>query len=324
MLLWARRHILRNMPAKPNITQAQFDSLLGWLDADRERASEKYEAIRRRLIHIFTARGSHSAEDLADETINRVARRARELSEDYRGDPSPYFYGVAKRVYVEYLKQRSYRPLLPDPPQYQPTETETQIEYECLQRCLQQLAPEIREFILRYYGAANYGEDKKAKIESRQQLANDLGVNLHALRLRAHRVRSALRKCVNDCTTGGAHARESPHALDPARRPTPPQVIGPGQQQSLTKAHEMRFLLGSLINGDWLGLHLLALLRVSPRRVEELASEVSVEAAVVLPVLTRLRQSGAAEERGGLFSCTELGAETLREIETASGVLIEP
>ena len=54
------------------INQDAFDTMLDWLDADRERAGCKYEAIRLRLIKIFTCRGCQDAEELADEAINRV------------------------------------------------------------------------------------------------------------------------------------------------------------------------------------------------------------------------------------------------------------
>ena len=53
------------------LTQELFDTLLDWLDPDRERAGHRYETIRLRLIKIFTSRGCPEAEELADETINR-------------------------------------------------------------------------------------------------------------------------------------------------------------------------------------------------------------------------------------------------------------
>ena len=55
------------------LSQKAFDDLLDWLASNREQAGHKYEAIRRRLITIFTGRGCCDAEDLADETMNRVA-----------------------------------------------------------------------------------------------------------------------------------------------------------------------------------------------------------------------------------------------------------
>ena len=57
------------------LTKEEFDELLSWLDTDPDRAGEKYEAIRHRLITIFLNRQCYEAEDLADETINRVAKK---------------------------------------------------------------------------------------------------------------------------------------------------------------------------------------------------------------------------------------------------------
>ncbi|MEJ7712917.1 MAG: hypothetical protein WKF84_24510 [Pyrinomonadaceae bacterium] len=52
--------------------------LLNGLDADRERAGDKYEELRRILIRFFEWRGAPFPEEQADETFNRVARRLDE------------------------------------------------------------------------------------------------------------------------------------------------------------------------------------------------------------------------------------------------------
>jgi len=97
-------------------TQVAFDCLLAWLDADREQAGRKYENIRLRLIRIFTCRGRHDAEELADETINRVTLKAPVVSKDYVGDPALYFYAVAQKVFLESLRKHPAAPLPPPAP----------------------------------------------------------------------------------------------------------------------------------------------------------------------------------------------------------------
>ncbi|MDQ3253520.1 MAG: hypothetical protein M3R15_06380 [Acidobacteriota bacterium] len=172
------------------LTQAAFDSLLAWLDADRDQAGKKYENIRQRLIKIFTCRGRPDAEELADETINRVTIKAPEVAKEYVGDPALYFYGVAQKVYLESLRKR--------PPAVVPVEAarsdEIEQEYECLERCLERLSPSGRELVLEYYQ-----NDKRAKIDHRKQLAQKLGIAQNALRLRAHRIRATLQQCVQEC-----------------------------------------------------------------------------------------------------------------------------
>ena len=40
------------------ITQEQFDSLLSWLNADRELAGKSYETIRSSLVRMFALKAS--------------------------------------------------------------------------------------------------------------------------------------------------------------------------------------------------------------------------------------------------------------------------
>ena len=175
---------------KWDLNQGSFDRLLAWLHSDREQAGRKYEDIRRRLIKIFTCRGCSEAEELTDETINRVAKRLEEIAEAYSGDPSLYFYGVAHRVHLEYLRKKP-APAPPPPPR---NTDEVEREYECLDRCMQQLTPDSRELVLQYYQ-----EERRAKIDHRKRLALRLGIGLNALRLRAFRIRATLQQCVQNC-----------------------------------------------------------------------------------------------------------------------------
>lgn len=182
------------------LSQDAFDTLLDWLDADRDRAGHKYEAIRLRLIKIFTCRGCHDAEELADETINRVIARVVELTGGYEGDPALYFYGVSQKVHLEYLRkahsQAANLPLVTEGQNAQAIDLTSDIEpeYECLERCLEQLPPNNRDLVVRYYQ-----QERKAKIEHRKSLATELGIAVNALRIRAHRIRLVLQRCVRDC-----------------------------------------------------------------------------------------------------------------------------
>ncbi|MBC7931063.1 MAG: hypothetical protein H7Z38_10930 [Rubrivivax sp.] len=178
------------MNRERSLTQTAFDSLLTWLDDDRDRAGEKYEQIRRRLIKVFTCRGRHDAEELADETINRVTLKAPELSKEYVGDPSLYFYGVAQKVFLESLRKPPAAPL----PAATPEPEELERDYECLERCMEQLSPNSRALALEYYR-----EDRRAKIDHRKEMAQRLGIALNALRIRAYRIRAALQQCVQAC-----------------------------------------------------------------------------------------------------------------------------
>lgn len=174
------------------LTQEFFDLLLGWLDSDREQAGLKYESIRLRLIKIFACRGCGEAEDLADEAINRVCSKVKEIEATYKGDPALYFYGVANKLHLEYLRRSHPKPL----PSPLPVDTaeDREAELECLDRCVAELSSENRDLVLRYYA-----EEKHAKIEDRKRLADELGLAINALRIRAHRIRLALQRCVSHC-----------------------------------------------------------------------------------------------------------------------------
>ncbi|HVG20123.1 MAG TPA: hypothetical protein VNI02_13815 [Blastocatellia bacterium] len=161
-----------------------------WLDSDRDRAGEKYERIRQKLIRIFTCRGCPDPEDLADETIIRVTRKVEDIADTYEGDPGLYFYGVANKVHLESVRPK--REPLPMPPPDPPEQVER--EYSCLERCMERLPAKSRELVLQYYQ-----QDKRAKIDHRKELADRLGIALNALRIRAHRIRASLQECMIEC-----------------------------------------------------------------------------------------------------------------------------
>jgi len=183
------------------LTQDAFNALLDWLDPDRERAGSKYEAIRLRLIKIFTCRGCSEAEELADETINRVTARVVEVAADYRGDPAHYFYGVSHKVHQEYLRKLPAQQIDPETDAVASSSIPTvgltddiESEYQCLESCLDHLPAENRGLVVQYYQ-----QEKQAKIEHRKRLANEFGIAINALRIRAHRIRLTLQHCVQDC-----------------------------------------------------------------------------------------------------------------------------
>lgn len=179
------------------LTQESFDELLAWLNPDREQAAEKYEDIRKRLIRIFIHRGCTTAEELADKTINLVTRKVREIKDTYVGDPSLYFYGVARNVYNDYRRQHpeAASVVLETLPAAAPPELDgLEMEYECLDKCLAKLPPQNREMVLEYYL-----EQERAKIKRHKEMAERLGVAINALRIRMHRLRAGLKKCVSEC-----------------------------------------------------------------------------------------------------------------------------
>jgi DNA-directed RNA polymerase specialized sigma24 family protein len=182
------------MKKQRDLTQPEFDRLLAWLDEDRDCAAAKYEVIRRGLIELFDSRCCSDAEDLADRTINTVARKVERIAPTYSGEPSLYFYGVAKHVLQEYFRGKTVPLEMPLAAPIVEGPDDRELLFQCLDTCLEQLSPEDHESILTYYLEA-----KRARIDKRQDLTGRLGLTSNALRVRAHRIRKNLEKCILLC-----------------------------------------------------------------------------------------------------------------------------
>jgi citrate lyase gamma subunit len=68
----------------------------------------------------------------------------------------------------------------------------------CLEQCLNKLESLSHEIITRYY----VGKER-VKIEHRRALAEELGVTMNALSVRACRIRDKLEGCVRQCIGAG-------------------------------------------------------------------------------------------------------------------------
>jgi DNA-directed RNA polymerase specialized sigma24 family protein len=177
--------------SKWTLTQEAFDRLLAQLDSDREQAGIKYEDLRRRLVKLFQWRGGVFPEDLADDTLNRVAKNL-ELGEVI-ANFTAYCLGIARNVFLEHLRSRQREAVLKSVP-HQPAAIPDESRRECLEHCLRGMAPQDFQTVMQYYQ-----EDKHARIEARRELASRLGIPLNALRIRMHRVRAQLQECVERC-----------------------------------------------------------------------------------------------------------------------------
>lgn len=169
--------------------------LLARLDADQQRAGVMYEELRRRLILFFRLHHPRYAEDLADEVLDRVARKLAEGAEIDRIDF--YMIGVARFVLRERLaaaqrEQRAQEEIVYLRQSSSTNDPDPELYSAALTRCLQRLGTSDRVMILRYYG-----EDGSTRIRARQGLAEQLGINLNALHNRALRLRKQLEKCVS-------------------------------------------------------------------------------------------------------------------------------
>ncbi len=182
---------------------------LGWLDEGVESNGERYLEMRRRLVRYFDCRNCRSPDDLADETLNRVARKLEEKGEIVGASPAHYCFIVARLVFLESTRGRELRAASLDdtersskivaslaaPSEPSMDATAKEKLFTCLERCLSKLRTQDRELILEYYRG-----EQREKIDRRSQMATHLGLTLNALSIRACRIRSKLEACVNACS----------------------------------------------------------------------------------------------------------------------------
>jgi len=185
------------MSKKVFLDQIEFDSLLEWLSPDRDEAGNKYESIRLGLIRYFRFKGCAGVEDLADETINRVAKKLPSLDITTGNEPITYFYGFASKVFLEELRRRKKETdfetiNIADKPKS--VSDGKEIQFECLEQCLSELGLKDNELVINYYS-----KNKSEKFVFRQKLAESLDISLNGLHVKVHRLRNRLQVCVQAC-----------------------------------------------------------------------------------------------------------------------------
>lgn len=185
------------MPKKTEITEDDFRRLMRMFAPDDESAAREYEEIRRGLIRYFRFRGCEHDEELADETINRVAVKSATVEFDGRVKLITYFLSFASRIYLEYLKERR---------RTADKVNDIRNEYlrevadlaaddgrlECLEKCLGARKPDERDLLIGYYAG-----DRNA--DHRRELATKHGISVINLHTRASRLRSRVADCVKGC-----------------------------------------------------------------------------------------------------------------------------
>jgi DNA-directed RNA polymerase specialized sigma24 family protein len=182
----------------PELTASGYVLLLDRLDADRGRAGERYEDLRRTLVRFFEWRGAPFPDEHTDETFDRVARKLAEGIEIT--NIGGYCYVVARLVLLEAHKRSDGRRVPLEAVGMTPAadaaaETaEKEARLACLDECLDALPEESRTLIVEYYR-----DEKRGRIDRRRALAERLGLRSEALANRAQRVRDKLERCVRLC-----------------------------------------------------------------------------------------------------------------------------
>lgn len=170
-----------------------FDYFLNWLDPERDTAAKKYQALRAQIISFLVRRRCTEPEKLADDALTIFAHRLPHLREKIR-DPLPYLTVVARNLNTELITSR-HLPLPADIPAAPPSLDETEEEriFESLEECLRELRAEDRELFLQYFEW-----ESQDRADFRKEMSAQRGITPNALRLRIHKIKLRLRRCIND------------------------------------------------------------------------------------------------------------------------------
>jgi DNA-directed RNA polymerase specialized sigma24 family protein len=162
-----------------------LDALLGALAADRNEAGGKYEALRQRLMSLFAWERCSAPDHLADEALNRLAKKVAEGARVPHLDR--FAFGIARLLLHEEARKRQNRETVLrelSAPVSRPATDEGSM-LDALENCLAVLPEPNRRLIERYYS------------ENRTTLAREFDISANALRNRAMRIREQLFACVS-------------------------------------------------------------------------------------------------------------------------------
>ena len=171
-----------------------FERLLMALSPDREGAAIAYEQLRYRVIGLLRWWGACQPEELADQTLDRVARKLEDGAPIAEGALGAYVRGVARLVFYESTREPVSARLTREPASAAPAD-DVEAASECLDRCLACLDAADRTLLLRYYEAGKAADVRK-------RLADELGISVTALRIRTHRLRAQVERGMTVCLAG--------------------------------------------------------------------------------------------------------------------------
>lgn len=190
-------------PAPDSLTQEQFYGLLQRLHGNPDKAALLYEELRWKLVKFFQWSSCSFPEDLADETLNRVARKLYAGNQEIL-EIEAFVWGVAKRIRQEGQKKDFKTIHLSEVDDSLASDIgasveainrklQAQKELRCLRQCLGRLPAEQQQLFLAYrVNQAHYAETRK-------KLAARFGITSGALRIRIIRLREKLEECMARC-----------------------------------------------------------------------------------------------------------------------------
>jgi len=199
-----------------DVGEEDLKRLLARLDPDPRRAWQAYNELRLALSTYFQHNHCVDPEQLADETLDRIARKPEAVE---IANVAEFAFGIARNVRREAQRSKALRTDLadltqreegkskePSPEDTVVTKIEMTRRLACLRRCMAKLTAEERQLFQQYHP-----DECEALDEHRKRLADAMGVSSTSLRMRASRIRRKLEDCFQDCCERSArkHLRGS-------------------------------------------------------------------------------------------------------------------
>lgn len=184
---------------KRTVTREAFERFLSVLDPNAEAAGQIYVQISSKLGSFFRHRGSTRADELVDETIDRVVSRSEDI--EVRS-LMPFVLGVARRVASESHRRTKPVDSIDELPPHvwdrgfsnEPPSAASAQLMGCLEDCIRSL-PQNEQRLIRDY----YHFERGEKASRRLELGREFGLAPNTLRVRAARIRHKLQQCVEKC-----------------------------------------------------------------------------------------------------------------------------
>jgi len=184
---------------KREVNPEDFRRLLARLDPDPAQAWQAYYTLRKKLVLFFEHSCNTDAEDLAEEALDRIAKKADSYEIE---NVVEFAFGVARNLRREAFRQQAvWQPMNdaagdqlaargPDPEKAIVENIDNERKLKRLLKCMERLSASERRLLLEYYPPESDNLEGR-----RQELAASLGINLGALRTRMVRLREKLEEC---------------------------------------------------------------------------------------------------------------------------------
>src|ERR1044071_7171283 len=138
-----------------------FHQLLTYLDEGTSSEGQRYLQMRERLVAYFDRKNCLNPDELADQTLNRVARRLQEEGQIQSETAAKYCYTVARYIFHEHFRRSEKEDLasselwrransvkITAPPRDDPNR---EGQLQCLESCVSKLDIPSQQIISQYY-----------------------------------------------------------------------------------------------------------------------------------------------------------------------------